>query len=303
MEKKRVKRILVGLIIAFVTVFIARWCYNMFFSSYDVNIFVGGSVQSISYESPRKNIASEKYVQTDSVGKQVAIDQKYDKTANMAMQSKNFGETNRGIRSLVEAHNAVIQTENLSGLEGTQKLSMTIGVLPDAFDDLVEEIRGIAELRSFTVNKTDKTEEFRSLMAEIETLETSREAYQALQAQGGELQDLIMLQEKLLEIEGSLQAIGARAGLYASENSFCTVNVSLVESSMHTVSVANIMHHAMDSFLWTMALFGVALAIVVGLWMFAAVLNRLVSMAQGGARKMDADQDTTKEKNRKPDKE
>ncbi|MCL1964066.1 MAG: DUF4349 domain-containing protein [Firmicutes bacterium] len=294
---RRIKRLFIWFLVVFITTFFARWLFEIYFSGNDVSIQWNARIvkptsedfDSLSYsmgeKSAVRNIASEKYEKKNDAGKEIQVDQKYDKTAVMALHSENFEETNQGIRSLSEAHRAVIQMENLAGLEGSRTLLMTIGVVPDAFDALVDALRAQAELKSFTVNKVDKTDEYRKLMAEIETLEKTRGAYLSLQAQGGSLQDQLMLQEKLLEVEHSLQSIGASAGLYASENSFCTVHLSLteVEPAAHTFSLARILRFAKSSFLWTVSACGLAAFILLALYAVAAATVWFSGIARGGA--------------------
>lgn len=184
--KSRLKRYILWFIIAFIVVFVLRFCYALYddrhyvFVNYGVgasNYYVQEAPAMSGSVSGVKNVASAKISQKDMyTGQSITIDQKYEKVANLTAGSSSFNDDNKKLRQIIKDHNAVIQAEKLDGLAGRQTLTMAIGVAPDNFDDLVEAVKTIGNLRSFSVNKVDKTDEFRQLMAEQETLLKSREA-------------------------------------------------------------------------------------------------------------------------------
>lgn len=259
-KRKRVKRILRILAVVFLVVFLLRWGYELVFTRHDVVIqYTSNSSLSGVSLGEKSNIATDRVKKQDVGGGDVYIDQKYDKTARLSAYTDQFDEANQKLREEIETHQAVIQMEHLSGLAGSQQLDIAIGVVPEQFDSLVEELKGLATLRSFTVTKVDKTEEYRTLMAEIATLEKTRDTYAALKEQGGSLSDQLKLEEKILEVERQLQSIGVNAGLYATENSFCTVSLSLTETATTSISVRFVLNCARDSFFWTLGAFFIAL--------------------------------------------
>ena len=274
--KSRLKRYILWFIIAFIVVFVLRFCYALYDERHYVFVNYGagsnnyymqetapvsGSVSSV------KNVASAKINQKDVyTGQSITIDQKYEKKANLTASSTRFDDDNQKLRQIIKDHNAVIQEENLAGLSGRQTLTMVIGVMPDNFDDLVEAVKTIGSLRSFSVNKVDKTDEFRKLMAEQETLLKSREAYEAIKAKGGEIRDLLMLEDKILDIEAKMQNLGVNLGVYSSENSFCTVNFALgteISGPAAHLSKRALFECFVASFIWTVIFFIVVAAILV----------------------------------------
>lgn len=265
-EYQKVKRLFITLLFAFAAVFLLRLGYEVYFTNHDI---------VISYDYPdysnhnylenedlysrviTKNIATDKISQKDHAGQDIMIDQKYEKSADMSAMTADFQNDNQSLRSIIKEHDAVIQAENLAGLAGRQRLTMSIGVMPDNFDEIVEQIRSIGTLQSFTVNKVDKTAEFKTLLAEQETLEKTRESYIAIKEKGGSIQDLLLLEDKILEVEKNLQNLGVNIGTYSTENSFCTINVSLNENAgaVQETSLKFVLKCAKRSFFWTIGLF------------------------------------------------
>lgn len=257
---KRIRKVFAWLLIAFVVVFLLRWGYEVFFSSSDVLIQTNSD--AMFAVNAKSNIATDRVKQKGVSGETILLDQKYDKTATMSSTTKDFDGVNDALRGIVETYGAVIQMENLSGLKGQQVLKMSIGVMPDQFDAVVDAIKALGELHSFKVAKVDKTDEYRMLMAEIETLEKTRDAYSSLKQQGGEIADLLMLEDKILEVEAKLQSLGVDAGLFATDNSFCTVNYSLQENSIQSTSMWFLLSCAMVSFFWTLSAFAVVMVML-----------------------------------------
>lgn len=281
--RSKLKRFIIYFIIAFIVVFALRFCYEMYYSRHNIVQYNGGGVRyelavqnGVSQDLYSvKNVASAKISQKDSyTGQSIAIDQKYEKVANLATSSSSFEDDNQKLRQTIQNYDAVIQMEKLFGLKGSQTLIMSIGIMPDRFDDLVESIKEIGNLRSFSVDKIDKTDEFRKLIAEKETLLKTRAAYEAIKERGGDIKDLLMLEDKILEVEARMQSLGVNLGSFSSENSFCTVNFSLTteytQASGSHISISAILDCAFESLVWTLILFVVVTT--VGVFFVVALL-------------------------------
>ncbi|MGA2141386.1 MAG: DUF4349 domain-containing protein [Brevinematales bacterium] len=88
---------------------------------------------------------------------------------------------------------SIIQYENNTGLKGSRFLEISIGVPPDNFDAMLDEVRKIGNLKSIKINMTDKTSDFKDINAQRKSLEGMRDSLLALRARGGSLSDEIHL--------------------------------------------------------------------------------------------------------------
>jgi hypothetical protein len=253
------------LLVAFALTFACRCIYEVYFSRNDIVLSYpnymrdGYELLSISKVS---NVASDKVIQRDASGSSIMIDQKYEKIADISASTTDFDRDNQNIRRMITDSEAVIQMENLSGLPGARSLKMTIGVMPDRFDSIVELIGDIGEVVSFNVNKADKTAEFKALIAQQETLKKTRESYLEIKKMGGDIQALLLLEDKILEVEGMLQSMNVDIGVYSEENSFCTVNFSLSEATGRSISVRYILQSVRSSFFWTLSAHALLILVV-----------------------------------------
>ena len=266
----RISRLFFMAVTAFVLVFCLRLSYELVFTNHDIVVTVptpvGMGFDSHMYGRVRlSNIATDKVSQVDMAGNIVVIDQKYEKTANISSVSHRFDEDHERLRLLIATHDAMVQTENLHGLPGNQVLTMTIGVSPQHFDYMVNSLRELGILRSFTVNRVDKTNEFNNLLAQQEVLRMTRDSYAALQELGGNIQDRLLLLERILGVETSLQLLGVDLGLFAAEHSFCTINFTLREQEPALLSLRFVLNRAMASFWWTLGAAVIAALVTLGL--------------------------------------
>ena len=252
-NQKRIRLFYLSLILFFI-VFICRVFYGLYFDKNDILISYN-SEGSYSSEHKITNVATDRISKVDNSGQKIVLDQKYEKTANLSSNTLDFENDNQNLRSIIKENNAVIQMERLSGLKGSQKLSIVIGVSPNSFDKILDDISKIGSITSFNVNKVDKTDEFRKITAEIETLNKTKMSYLAIKEKGGAVKDLLIIEEKILEIEKNLQNLGVNLGLYSTENSFCTVNLDLNEQTKKQISASFIIRTIGNSFTWTILTF------------------------------------------------
>lgn len=286
--KRRPKLIKVALwvALAFFLTFIGRCCYEVFFTNRDIVVTYSQNYYNqylddvgFRYSLETSNVASAKVVQKDTTGSLITVEQKYEKVADLSSDTVDFDTDNKNLRTIITENEAVIQMENFSGLKGNRSLVMSIGVMPDNFDALVEQVQQIGEIKSFNVTKVDKTGEYRGLIAQQETLKKTRESYVDIKKMAGEIKDLLMLEEKILEVEAKLQDLGVDLGIFSTEYSFCTINFNLLEATKHTISVRFVLSCAKSSLSWTLTAFAVILFVVAAalfaLWIILLLLNNI----------------------------
>jgi hypothetical protein len=219
------------LIIGFFALFAFRLVYGSISISDRAQInALQDSIISGDFDFSRKNYASEKLkVERKTENQVFNVDQKYEKIASMHARSESFDEDEKKARSLTSKYNALIQFEQNSGLIGSRRLSLAIGVPPDKFDSMVEEIKSIGQLQSLRIDKTDKTNEYKDLNAQRISLEKARDSLAGLKGKGGRIEELINLENRILDVETQIQSTGVKLGEYDLENEFCTVKFGLEE--------------------------------------------------------------------------
>ncbi|MCP4440437.1 MAG: DUF4349 domain-containing protein [Aureispira sp.] len=253
--KKRVFKAFFWLVLLFAVMLIFRLIYGYYaYPEGQEQVQYHNNMQDFSpTSSGHRNIASAKYEfkKGASAGPQVvSVDQKYEKTANLQCKTSSFEEDEKKVRTTIKEHNAIIQFQQESGSDHNHKLYLQIGVQPDRFDQFITQIRKEHNVVSINTTKKDKTNEYRELNAKIATLQTTRASLVELKSKGGQIEEYINLENRILDIDEQLQSLGVQMGNFDSENEFCTVNILLQEQQVLTIEIG-VMHRLKVAIEWT----------------------------------------------------
>ncbi|MEQ8823731.1 MAG: DUF4349 domain-containing protein [Filomicrobium sp.] len=178
-------------------------------------------------------------------------EQKYEKIANIGLVSEEFESDETKVRKLIAEQDALIQFERRQGLKGRRTLQLAIGVNPNDFDTMVEKFQTYGELRRLTIDKSDKTNEYRDLQAKRLALEKTREALSALKQREGQIKDHVELEKQILSLEQQVQALGVSLGDFDAENEFITVKLYLAEAFVIVRATRSLIDHAFRALEWT----------------------------------------------------
>ena len=239
----KIKSGVVYLLLGFVAFFVFRLVYG----------YVGSPVTSTSEnreierglldtnDFERKNYASER-LKVGGVEREYNVDQKYEKVGSVSSKSDAFDEDEKKARELISKHNAIVQFERNSGLRGHRMLALSIGVPPERFDGLIDEIQAIGQLSSIRLDKTDKTNEYKNLNANRVSLEKIRDSLVSLKGKTGNIDEYINLENRILELEREIQSTGVKLGEFDQENEFCTVKFGLDEGATAVIAGVPFIH-------------------------------------------------------------
>ncbi len=279
------KAIIAGVIISFIilaVLFAVRFFYSITYTSVTT-----GTANYLNQEQSVRiqNFASSqvKFKDTGSNTADYVIDQKYEKTAYLTLTSAEFEKDDASLTQAIESAKAIIQYENRTGLPGYRSVYMSIGVHPSLFDSFIETIKKIGHLASISINKVDKTSEYKNLEADKLSLENARDALAALKGRSGDIGDLIELQNRILEIEEQIKVYNVQLGQFDEENEFCTVHLTFSETVQYK---ADILKSALASIVWavkyylaicTIAVLS-ALFILIGIIILQKLKNLYVSL-------------------------
>lgn len=249
--KKHIKTTIALLLLVFIGLFVFRLSYGY---QTQPNGMIPGTENTESFHllspssSIRKNYASKKYQQTSGLTS-LAVDQKYEKIADIKSFTTQFEAMEKKIRLQIKEYDGLIQFENKSGNNGYRKLNLVIGIPPENFDSIYSRLTTVGKIQSKQITKTDKTNEYKELNAKKTSLEKIRASLIELKSKGGRIDEYMQLENRILEIEQQLQALGVSLGNFDDENEFCTVNVLLSEGK---VTEIGIMHRVKVALEWTL---------------------------------------------------
>jgi len=252
--RQSLKKLILILFSLFIILFVFRIIYG--YQTHDNQNNLTNYVDLIDNSTfdLRKNYASKEYKLNQSGGVQSAIrvDQKYEKIADVKTMSSDFVKEEKSVRHSIEKNNALIQFEQKSGNEGNRSLNLIIGVPPENFDTLYNQLTKIGRVESKQITKNDKTNEYKELNAKKASLEKIRTSLIELKSKGGKIEEYIDLENRILDIEQQLQELGVNLGNFDEENEFCTVKLVLTEGETAEISVLHRIKVALE---WTISVY------------------------------------------------
>ncbi len=249
--KKRFKRLIIWLLLLFLLLFVFRLLYG-YTKTFNLGYNESSFFENIS--SLKRNYATKKYKASSTSTNQSAIkvDQKYEKIAEIRTKSASFAEEEKNARETIKKLDALIQFEQKSGNKGNRKLNLVVGVPPKNFDALYNQLITIGNVQAKQITKKDKTNEYKELNAKKKSLEKIRTALIALKSKGGEINEYVGLENRILEIEQQLQELGVSLGDFDDENEFCTVKFSLLEGKKINIGIMQRIKVALE---WTVKIY------------------------------------------------
>lgn len=221
------KRIFTWLVLVFLAMFLLRLLYGYTQSRSSDST---GQSESFLSQVQQKNYASEKKIMKGEAAP-IVSGQKYEKVAYVQSRSTSFTEDEKQLHGTIRQFGAVIQYQQESGNKGNRDLRLMIGVAPEKFDSCYYAIQKIGTIKSTSITKVDKTNEYRKLNASKVSLEKNLASLNALTSQQGKIDERILLHEKIAEVERQLQELGVELGNFDEENEFCTIQFSMYEGA------------------------------------------------------------------------
>lgn len=234
--RKQFKTVLTALIVLYAVIFIARFIYDLQ-TFEDPEISPNYYFQSYEDKTKSSNVASFKmeydreFGGTEILEQKYVLEQKYEQIANITTKTISYDSDLAELDGAIEQAQAVIQTERVQGLEGKRTISRAIGVKPQYFDNCLAAVKEIGLLISSTSQKTDKTYEYRQMLAEKQELEKRLESYMSLRGRSGSINEMLSLEDKIIEVESQLLQQAVDLGEYSDDNALCTINVTMYEGN------------------------------------------------------------------------
>ncbi|MFK7797001.1 MAG: DUF4349 domain-containing protein [Aureispira sp.] len=266
--KERLRKLIFWLITIFFILFIFRLAYG-YTKTFDEMPNQTQFFDNIS--NSKRNYATKKYEVKSSTTNQSAIkvDQKYEKIAEIKTKSSNFEKEEKTSRETIKNLDALIQFEQKSGNKGYRKLNLAIGVPPENFDALYNQLITIGKVQAKQITKKDKTNEYKELNAKKQSLEKIRTSLIELKSKGGRIDEYMGLENRILEIEQQLQGLGVSLGDFDGENEFCTVQFSLLEGKEIKIGIMQRVKVALE---WTVKIYLQIMTTLFFLTLFAYII-------------------------------
>jgi hypothetical protein len=154
----------------------------------------------------------------------------FEKSAHLALSTASFHDDEALIRSTLTSYQAIVFNERQSGVAPGRQLMLDVGVGPENFDALLDHLQHIGQLQSVSVQQRDRTNEFRRLYAQRQSLKKHQDALLKLRStKNPSLDDTLKLEQRILDIEKDLQNVNVQFGDFLGKDSFYHIYVGVGE--------------------------------------------------------------------------
>ena len=230
MFRHRLRKLLALAVLTFFALLVARFVAG-YFHDFDRTAI---SRQDSSYSPLRfESIAYDKALSNTKLpvaGVPLAQVDVFAKEARLMATTRQFERDEAAARAAIDGHEALVRIERKEGLKPRRSLQLVIRVPVERFDSLVEALRRIGEVDSFSVTKEDQSAEARQLLVERKSLENYRDALIDLRQAEGEVADLLALEERIQQLQAQVEQLNAELGRMIGEKSYHNVSYDLAEA-------------------------------------------------------------------------
>ena len=150
-------------------------------------------------------------------------------TGTVSLRSKDVGQARFDVQKVVDAHRGEISDEQTAtDLEGRiDRSRLVIRVPSQFFDEVMNELGEVAELRSAKRTSEDVTTQVIDIGVRVRAQEKSLERIELLLARAQSLRDIIAIESQLTSRQAELDSLKAQQAYLADQTSLSTVTVFL----------------------------------------------------------------------------
>jgi hypothetical protein len=181
------------------------------------------------------------------------------KTADLDVEVEGFADAMSRATSVAARYQGFVVSTSTGGAEA-RRGTIVLRVPADRFEDAMNELRGLGEVRHQRVSGEDVGQEFVDLEARLRHLDAQEQVMLGLFDEAATVADTIRIQNELSRIQLQIEEIEGRLRYLRDQTSLSTISVTLAEEGVAAPGAFDrAWERAVDAFLSVLA------ALVIGL--------------------------------------
>lgn len=167
-------------------------------------------------------------------GLQVDVDsgdsyRKIIKSARISVKVKDVSRAYGDILSAVNGVSGYIVKSSVSqeGASSPESAEFTVEVPSERFDDAITALSGLGKVMSRSVSGQDVTGEYVDLQARLRNLTRVEEQFAELLTRAGNVNEILLVQDRLNEVQGEIEQAKGRLQLLSHETSMSEIDLSV----------------------------------------------------------------------------
>lgn len=168
-----------------------------------------------------------------------ATNQKLIRTVKLEAETDNMDTLLADVESRIASLGGYVENRNVyngvAGARRSRNATMVVRIPADQLDGFVKLVSGVSNIISHSENTKDVTLSYVATESRITALETEQTRLLELVAEAKDLEDLLILEEKLTDVRTELEGHKSQLKLYDNLVSYATVNLTITEVVEYTV--------------------------------------------------------------------
>ncbi|NJK79949.1 MAG: DUF4349 domain-containing protein [Chloroflexaceae bacterium] len=150
------------------------------------------------------------------------------RTADLSLRVADVTAAERALNTLATEFDGYIVASQRSGTEEYLRVSISMRIPSERFDDALTRIEGLADrVLSRSVSGDDVTEEFVDLQARLGNLEATRDRLLDLLNEARRVEDALSVNQALTDVQGQIEQIEGRLQYLQQSAALSTIHVAL----------------------------------------------------------------------------
>jgi hypothetical protein len=239
---RTIKRTIAILFLSFVVLAVARFLYSFSIPVEQLSRANAGWVEEFreldlsSYKRMAMTNLADLGLTADQVLAQGQVSrlQVFEQSGQVSATTSTFDADSKAFFALVDARGGQIKVQKAEGLSPRRSLAAAFSVSSKVFDETLDALRKIGEVRASSTVKRDMTDTFRALFAKREALTQYQEALSKLRQTQGRVEEFLKLEEKILSLQEEIRTHSIQLGDLTKTESFCNILFGLTEKGNAT---------------------------------------------------------------------
>lgn len=212
------------------------------FDSASRGISGGSFMQEMAVSSYQKSIGIMPPLAQDFAPD--AADRKITKSASVSVEVKQgtFRDAESKLKSIVKSSNSYLLNENVntydSGWKSYYNGYYTVKVDSRKYNDIVTQLKGIGEVKSFNENADDITGSYTNAKIELEAEKERLARFQQMYGEATKVEDKIQLNDRLFDQERRVKYLEDSLKDINRQVDYSTISISISEKQSEYANIA-----------------------------------------------------------------
>ncbi len=173
------------------------------------------------------NQAQDTVSTTENRTQQQTFDRLVIRTGALSLQVEDVLRAASKVQQVAAANGGYVSNGSTREDEGVSYSEITITVPAESFDKTFEQLRGLGELVTDSIESQDVTEELVDLQSRQRNLEATEKSMLTLLERANTVGEVLNVQRELTTIQGQLEQVKGRIKYLSSRTSMSSITVTL----------------------------------------------------------------------------